>query len=349
MAINGQIFSDVTSTIGTTTDGTTSVNIYSQAAFLADDGGQTVTFDIVGMDFDNDEVASAKILVRLKNVSGTPSIEGTPIHLVPFAAGSSSGLINCSASVTIVGTNIRVNVIGVADRTISWTCNRFPSLSVLDNWTAVSSPADGEILKWSDSTNRWLPGPAPSGSFSAGGDLTGTSSSQQVVDITGTLISNTYTCDLYAVHSGVTNRNFSFKMTPRTANVAPGTLSILGADAWASSTGANRTGGNIVIVAGQGVGGQPDGNIEFSPHSGTIRIYGDATDEGITINAETRVTSNSPMVIDTVGLTLGNTKTFPTATTVGSAGAADALPSNPTGYLRITINGVEKKIPYYDT
>ena len=38
-----------------------------------------------------------------------------------------------------------------------------------------------------------------------------------------------------------------------------------------------------------------------------------------------------------------------TATTVGAAGAASALPANPTGYVVININGTDRKIPYYAT
>ena len=36
-----------------------------------------------------------------------------------------------------------------------------------------------------------------------------------------------------------------------------------------------------------------------------------------------------------------------TATTVGAAGAASALPANPTGYLKIDIGGTTYKVPYY--
>jgi hypothetical protein len=36
-----------------------------------------------------------------------------------------------------------------------------------------------------------------------------------------------------------------------------------------------------------------------------------------------------------------------TATTVGAAGGASALPANPTGYLKIDIGGTEYKVPYY--
>lgn len=34
--------------------------------------------------------------------------------------------------------------------------------------------------------------------------------------------------------------------------------------------------------------------------------------------------------------------------TVGAAGAAAALPVLPTGYVTITVNGLQKKIPYYE-
>jgi hypothetical protein len=36
-----------------------------------------------------------------------------------------------------------------------------------------------------------------------------------------------------------------------------------------------------------------------------------------------------------------------TQTTVGSAGAASALPATPTGYLKVVINSVQYVIPYY--
>ncbi|MSM40058.1 MAG: hypothetical protein GJT30_10605 [Geobacter sp.] len=36
-----------------------------------------------------------------------------------------------------------------------------------------------------------------------------------------------------------------------------------------------------------------------------------------------------------------------TTTTAPTAGAADALPATPAGYMTITVNGVDRKIPYY--
>lgn len=36
-----------------------------------------------------------------------------------------------------------------------------------------------------------------------------------------------------------------------------------------------------------------------------------------------------------------------TATTVGAAGGASALPATPTGYIRITLGKTDYEIPYY--
>lgn len=46
---------------------------------------------------------------------------------------------------------------------------------------------------------------------------------------------------------------------------------------------------------------------------------------------------------DTIGF-LG----VPTGTTVGAAGGASALPATPTGYLTVSIDGTDQKIPFYD-
>jgi len=40
---------------------------------------------------------------------------------------------------------------------------------------------------------------------------------------------------------------------------------------------------------------------------------------------------------------------FPTATTVGAAGAATALPATPVGYITVKVSGTARKIPFYNT
>jgi len=54
----------------------------------------------------------------------------------------------------------------------------------------------------------------------------------------------------------------------------------------------------------------------------------------------TDITADS---VETLALTLNDTS----QTTVGGAGGASALPATPTGYIPVTINGVEYVVPFY--
>jgi hypothetical protein len=56
-------------------------------------------------------------------------------------------------------------------------------------------------------------------------------------------------------------------------------------------------------------------------------------------------TFTSAAITNTGGVTIGGT----TASTVGAAGAASALPANPLGYIIGNVSGVQVKIPYYNT
>ncbi len=265
MAVNGQLSSDIRSTVVQTTDGTTPTIIYTTPAFLADDGGQVITFDIIGFDFTNDEIATAKIVVKLKNVGGTATMIGTPIHLIPFTAASSSSLINCAASVSISGSNLIVRVTGVTGRTIDWTCNRFPSLSVLDNWTAVDEPDDGEVLWWVDAQSRWEPVSPLTALFGtdvAGGDLTGT--------YPNPLVDNISSSD-FNVGTGATSGTIIRALTGATGS-AYGPLHLIGQP----SSNASYLAGSISLTAGGGVPATTGGG-DINIDAGTGLPLGDAT------------------------------------------------------------------------
>ncbi len=177
-----------------TTDGSSTVSILTVPAFAANNGGQEITFDVVGHDFDNAETASAKIAVKLKNVSGTPTMIGTPVHIVPISAGSSSGLVTASVNVIVSGTNLHVNVIGVSGRTIYWSATRWPSVQVLDGYTATNPLSLTGIAVGGDLSGT-LPNPTvvsvldgytPVTTVTAlGGDVTGTTPASTVVKLQG--------------------------------------------------------------------------------------------------------------------------------------------------------------------
>jgi hypothetical protein len=57
--------------------------------------------------------------------------------------------------------------------------------------------------------------------------------------------------------------------------------------------------------------------------------------------------TNGDIQVDTQGTGVVDFRTA-TQTTVGSAGGANALPGQPTGYLEVKINGTARVIPFYD-
>jgi hypothetical protein len=65
-----------------------------------------------------------------------------------------------------------------------------------------------------------------------------------------------------------------------------------------------------------------------------------------------RVPTGTTTLTTNAGLSVGTTLALPgiaTATTVGAAGGAAALPATPTGYITVSIGGTNRKIPYYAT
>jgi hypothetical protein len=74
----------------------------------------------------------------------------------------------------------------------------------------------------------------------------------------------------------------------------------------------------------------------------SISIDGSAR-QTIKVGAGTRVIGSTPTT-SAGELGLGTTS----ATTVGAAGAAAALPANPLGYLVLSLAGTSIKVPYYN-
>lgn len=186
MANNPQITVEITPSLATTTDGTSTVTVLS-VPFHDTTGGEAITFDVVGYDISNNDIATAKVFVRVTNTSGTLAMVGTPVHLVPIQVGSSTALQTASVNVVVSGSNVNVNVIGVAGRTIKWVAYRSPSIEVLNSWTAVTSPSDGYINSWEASNTRWNPisRAALISGLSVGGDLSGTLPNPTVIKIDG--------------------------------------------------------------------------------------------------------------------------------------------------------------------
>ena len=104
------------------------------------------------------------------------------------------------------------------------------------------------------------------------------------------------------------------------------------------------------------------GSITLSPAAGTNLVLG-PTSGGVVTAPELQATlgefttlrtdkleidtSNGDLTINTQGTGTIDFNT-PTQTTVGSAGGGNALPGQPTGYLKVKIAGTLRVIPFYD-
>ena len=440
-----QISTSVTPSIATTTDGTSTVTLLS-VPFHDTTGGQAITFDVVGYDFvsSGGDIASAKISVRVKNVGGTLTMVGTPVHIVPIMAGSSTALQSAVLTAVVSGSNVNLNVIGVTGKTIKWVAYANSGIEVLNSWTAVPTPGDGYVNIWSAANTRWEPttiSSAVSGATIAG-DVTGTLGASSVVKIQGTSVSATAPTNgqiLQLVTGGWTPTTIGgdvtgspsastvAKIQGRAVNsIAPSDGEVLSwstADAYwrpisvdgPFTAGGDLTGSStvqtIISLTGQNLaGGSWPLNMDASNINGILTGAADKYTLITPVRNSTTGSSNSFLIIGQVndnatnlnggeinfqggyagnasksggnviissgdsssratGYVLINSKAasgstgqiklttnelcldVPTASTVGAAGGASALPATPTGYLKFTfsLGGTVYKIPYYAT
>ena len=91
------------------------------------------------------------------------------------------------------------------------------------------------------------------------------------------------------------------------------------------------------------------GNGANAIFNGNITVPGSSTLDGVTITDNTIKSnaSNADLQIGTSGTGVIDLLTA-TQTTVGSAGGANALPGQPTGYIKVKIGGTMRVIPFYD-
>lgn len=82
----------------------------------------------------------------------------------------------------------------------------------------------------------------------------------------------------------------------------------------------------------------------YSPAANQLGVTISGTQAANITSAGIQLRKNVTLGVDNTNQHILNTVT---ATTVGATGVAEALPSNPLGYVQITINGVNCKIPYY--
>lgn len=99
-----------------------------------------------------------------------------------------------------------------------------------------------------------------------------------------------------------------------------------------------------VALGINGVVGGPTWSYENDPDTGLYRIA--SNQQGLTCAGTLVIDlSTSTVAITTTTVRFNTT----TATTIGAAGGAAALPATPLGYLTVNVGGTAAKIPYYNT
>ena len=112
---------------------------------------------------------------------------------------------------------------------------------------------------------------------------------------------------------------------------------------YGNNIGSTDTNGNIIIT--------PDGTGQISLQSAVTSAYqvnavSFRSSDTVDTNRVRSYSSNADIVVEPQGTGTVDFK-VPAQSTVGSAGAASALPANPTGYFTIKVNGSTFVVPYY--
>ena len=104
----------------------------------------------------------------------------------------------------------------------------------------------------------------------------------------------------------------------------------------------NVTFSGVLAFSGTSTTGASSGDFVFANARGIRSVTTGGT--GISL-LQLNTGNQAQLNLNNERLNLANANT---ATTVGAAGGASALPATPVGYLNVQISGVQRKIPYYN-
>jgi hypothetical protein len=180
-----------------------------------------------------------------------------------------------------------------------------------------------------------------------------------VVDLVTTGVANTFTA-LQTFSNGVTISGGTFTATAVTSNL--GTTNITGTTTITGTTNLNGTingqvsGATVITMANDANGSIELGKVDGTGTTPFIDFHAGATatdfDVRVIASGGTGVAGAGTLQIQGGRFNLStvnvNLASISTATTIGAAGGASALPATPLGYIIIEIGGTQRKIPYYN-
>jgi hypothetical protein len=246
------------------------------------------------------------------NITGHATIEG----VTPTGATGTGNLV-FSASPTVTGT-LTAATISASGTLAAGNTTISGSLSSQDLTVTGSQSVSGDVTVQGTVYSDKIKSPASNANLSISAQGTGVVNVQSPMTTVAQTISGNVT-------------------------VPDGFITELGNIQIYSNTLTSTTNGNINIVA--------NGTGQISLQSAVTSAYqvnavSFRASDTVDTNRVRSYSSNADIVVEPQGTGTVDFK-LPTQSTVGSAGAASALPATPSGYIEFKINGSAYVIPYY--
>ena len=246
------------------------------------------------------------------NITGHATIEG----VTPTGATGTGNLV-FSASPTVTGT-LTAATISASGTLAAGNTTISGSLSSQDLTVTGSQSVSGDVTVQGTVYSDKIKSPASNANLSISAQGTGVVNVQSPMTTVAQTISGNVT-------------------------VPDGFITELGNIQIYSNTLTSTTNGNINIVA--------NGTGQISLQSAVTSAYqlnavSFRSSDTVDTNRVRSYSSNADIVVEPQGTGTVDFK-LPTQSTVGSAGAASALPATPSGYIEFKINGSAYVIPYY--
>ena len=246
------------------------------------------------------------------NITGHATIEG----VTPTGATGTGNLV-FSASPTVTGT-LTAATISASGTLAAGNTTISGSLSSQDLTVTGSQSVSGDVTVQGTVYSDKIKSPASNANLSISAQGTGVVNVQSPMTTVAQTISGNVT-------------------------VPDGFITELGNIQIYSNTLTSTTNGNINIVA--------NGTGQISLQSAVTSAYqvnavSFRASDTVDTNRVRSYSSNADIVVEPQGTGTVDFK-LPTQSTVGSAGAASALPATPSGYIEFKINGTAYVMPYY--
>jgi hypothetical protein len=247
------------------------------------------------------------------NITGHATIEG-----VTPAGATGTGNLVFSAGPTVTGTLAAADITASGTLVVTGNTSINGSLTTIDITTTGNQTVTGNITAQGTVYADRIQSPASNANLSLSAQGTG------IVDVQSPMTTVAQT-----VNGNIT--------------MPDGFIAGLGNIQIYSNTLTSTTNGNINIVA--------NGTGQISLQSAVTSAYqvnavSFRSSDTMDTNRVRSYSSNADIVVEPQGTGTVDFK-LPTQSTVGSAGAASALPATPSGYIEFKINGSAYVMPYY--